>query len=96
MHPAVPEWLGPLWHSSNELAMPDRLKPLWHSNIAYMAMPEWLKPLWHSNIVGMQCQNGLSHSSTHVMPLAVIEWVYSTHGNATVRFRMARATLHGT
>ena len=83
--------------------------PFWHSNIATgsSAMARAILALKYCIYGRARMAQAIMahkycwqcHSSTQVMPLAVLGWLAShsgTHGNATVRSRIARATLHGT
>ena len=129
MHPAVPEWLGPFWHSNHASGRARMARAIlalklcnWPcqngSNHTYtLAVSEWLELFWHSshvcNLHGcarkarailaqptiFECHNGLSHSGTQVMQLAVPEWhepflhASNATGRTCMSARMARAIL---
>ena len=84
MHPAVPEWLGPFWHSSYATGRARMartililkscnwpcLEPFWHSNhVICMAVPEWLEPFWHSSSAsGITCVQEWLEPFRHCQP----------------------------
>ena len=95
MQLAVPEWLEPFLHSSHatgRVRMARAIMALkfgqWHYLRARMARAILALPIIH---------NGLSHSGTQVMQLAVPEWLepflHSSHATAWPRVGMARAIL---
>ena len=90
MHPAVPGWLEPFWHSSHatgRVRMARTILALKSCNLhgcarkarAILALKfgQWhyLRARMARPVALLACQNGSGHSGTQVMHLVVPEWL---------------------